>query len=94
MALPNQKEAVGKVQFQKKAYQRTYSIKEISSILNINEKTIRQMARANFFPNLQLGKQRIVVPCAAFDKWFDNLTLEQMASINIKFATLANGEEH
>jgi len=91
MSLPKEIKAKGKVQFQKKAYQRTYSIDEIRQILNLNEKTCRRMAKAMLFPNLKIGS-RIIVPCEAFDHWFDNLTLENMVEITEKYAKLNEGE--
>lgn len=90
MAAPQKKKADGKVQFVKKAYQRTYSIAEISTILNLNQNTCREMAKKKIFPNLKI-RTRIIVPCEAFDRWFDNLTPEQMVAITERYENISEG---
>ena len=46
----------------------TYSVKEAAKMLGVSLDTAYNAARTGQIPSIQIGKKRILIPAAAFDR--------------------------
>jgi excisionase family DNA binding protein len=49
---------------------KTYTVQEAAGIMGINEKGVYVAIRTGQIPHIKIGR-RIVIPRAAFDRWFE-----------------------
>lgn len=51
----------------------TYTVKEVSEILNIGLSKTYELLRQNIIPNIKVGK-RIIIPIEALNRWLNTQT--------------------
>jgi|GEM_PF-806208 len=56
-----------------------YSVPQIAALLDINLPKAYELAKSEGFPAVTIGKKRIIVPKAAFERWLEQAAFEKQS---------------